>query len=232
MSRQFQDVPARSTDNGPVERSGPGDFGDAFDRVRGRSLALVSELAVEDMGVQPSPEASPPRWHLAHTSWFFETFLLRPFQPGYRSPDDRYEYLFNSYYNAVGEQYPRARRGDLSRPTVAEVLDYRSAVDSAMARLLADPGPDHEQVLERTVLGLHHEEQHQELLVTDLKMALGHNPLQPAYASATLPEPARATESGWSRFEGGLVEIGADPGATAGDRDAFVFDNETPRHRV
>jgi ergothioneine biosynthesis protein EgtB len=232
VSRRFDEVPVRDPDACSIDHAGHPAGRDAFDRVRRRSLALTADLEVEDMGVQPSPEASPPRWHLAHTTWFFETFLLRPFLPGYRSPDDRYEYLFNSYYNAVGEQYPRARRGDLSRPTVAQVLDYRAAVDAAMARLLADPGPHAEQVLQRTVLGLHHEEQHQELLVTDLKMALGHNPLQPVYAAASLPDPGQATESGWSRFEGGLVEIGAEPPASVVDRDAFVFDNESPRHRV
>lgn len=171
-------------------------------------------------------DASPPKWHLAHTTWFFETFLLKPFAEGYRPFDDAYEYLFNSYYNGVGAQYPRRRRGALSRPTVAEVYDYRRHVDEAMAVLLERDDPE---IHARVVLGLNHEQQHQELMYTDLKYNLGTNPLLPAYrediagaaAETAASEPAR-----WVTVEGGVVSVGADPG------QGFCFDNELPRHDV
>lgn len=203
-----------------------------YEDVRARSVRLTSVLEIEDYGIQPMPEASPPKWHLAHTSWFFETFILTPFAAQYRPFDARFEYLFNSYYNAVGQQFPRARRGQLSRPTVARVLDYRQAVDAAMYALLEAPGAAAAEIRARTVLGLNHEEQHQELLVTDLKYAFGHNPLAPSYAAAAMPAPGRPDELGFTRFEGGLIELGADPPASSDGREAFVFDNETPRHRV
>ncbi len=173
-------------------------------------------------------DASPPKWHLAHTTWFFETFLLKPFVTGYQPFHPRFEYLFNSYYNGVGAQYPRPRRGLLSRPTVADVLDYRRHVDEAMADLLDRDDPE---VRQRVVLGLHHEQQHQELLLTDIKYNLGNNPLRPAYRHDL---PGRAAEGavtapgapGWVEFDGGVFEIGS---ATA---THFCFDNETPRHQV
>lgn len=209
-----------------------------YSRVRATSEALCAPLAVEDFGVQPMDDASPPKWHLAHTTWFFETFLLKPFVPGYRSFDARYEYLFNSYYNGIGRPYPRPRRGLLSRPTVAEVYAYRHYVDDAMAALLERDDP---AVAERLTLGLNHEQQHQELLLTDVKYNLGHNPLRPAYRSdlrdvgGGAPDgesPYRADRAasvvdpaGWVAFTGGVVEIGS-----AGT--GFCFDNETPRHPV
>jgi len=213
----------------------PGDLGvvDAlvdFELVRQRSRSLVASLEVEDFGVQPMADASPPKWHLAHTTWFFETFLLQPFLPGYQLLDERYTYLFNSYYNGVGAQFPRARRGHLSRPTVAEVMAYRDHVDAAMVTLLETAADD--EVLRRLVLGTHHEEQHQELLITDLKYAFGHNPLRPVYGNA--PVPLAAPPAGaltYSALPGGLVEIGREPLA-ARERRLFSFDNETPRHRV
>lgn len=203
---------------------------DAFERVRSRSLWLTEPLAPEDFGLQPMPDASPARWHLAHTTWFFETFLLKPFAADHRPFHPRFEYLFNSYYNGVGAQFPRDQRGSLSRPTTAEVLDYRASVDAAMAALLAERGEDPE-IRARTVLGLHHEEQHQELIVTDLKAAFGINPLAPAWARARLPVAGAPASLTFTAFEGGLVRIGADAPARPEPAD-FVFDNETPRHRV
>lgn len=204
---------------------------DLYRTTRQRSCALVEPLEVEDLGIQPMPDASPAKWHLAHTTWFFETFLLKPFLVDYRPVDERYAYLFNSYYNSIGAQFPRARRGQLSRPTVSEVMTYRQHVDDAMERLLARGGDD--ELLRRSMLGINHEEQHQELLVTDLKYAFGHNPLEPVHPLATQnrrqPQPAGPLT--FSERAGGLVEIGRD--VAHGDcRARFAFDNETPRHRV
>ena len=166
------------------------------------------------------PDASPVKWHLAHTTWFFETFLLEG-QPRYRPFDPAYRVLFNSYYNAVGEKHPRAERGLLSRPRLEEVLAYRRHVDDAMQALLATEKYE-DELLE---LGLQHEQQHQELILTDLKHLLSRNPLKPAYQKQWPLTPIRAREPRWIAFEGGLVEIGH---AGAG----FAFDNEMPRHRV
>jgi ergothioneine biosynthesis protein EgtB len=173
-------------------------------------------------------DASPPKWHLAHTSWFFETFLLNPYLPHYVPFHPGFEFLFNSYYNGVGEPFPRARRGYLSRPTVSEVFEYRQHVDTAMERLLASPpgGDDGAEVIRRTVLGLNHEQQHQELMVTDLKYNFGHNPLAPAYlddADGPAGAPGALT---FAAHPGGLVTIGA------GADDGFHFDNEEPAHSV
>jgi len=201
-----------------------------FQLVRDRSRSLVAPLEVEDLGVQPMADASPPKWHLAHTTWFFETFLLRPYLADYAPLDARYTYLFNSYYNGVGVQFPRARRGQLSRPTVSEVMAYRDHVDAGMSVLVQRRADD--EVLRRLQLGLHHEEQHQELLITDLKYAFGHNPLQPAYGAAPTAHAAlSAVPLTYTDLPGGLVEIGCE--AQAGlERRQFSFDNETPRHRV
>lgn len=204
-----------------------------FDTTRRFSLALVEPLALEDYGVQPMPDASPPKWHLAHTTWFFETFLLQPYAPGYKPFAPQYEYLFNSYYNGVGAQFPREQRGNLSRPTVHEVLRYREHVDAAMTELLTqiaagELGEHAGDVAERTVLGVHHEQQHQELLLTDLKYNLGHNPLYPAYRESLNPV-ALATPmvslANFVEYQGGQITVGAiEPGGS------FCFDNETPRH--
>ena len=184
-------------------------------------------LEIEDFGVQPMPDASPPKWHLAHTTWFFETFLLKAALPGYQPFHDRFEFLFNSYYNGIGELYPRARRGALSRPTVAQVMEYRRYVDQHMVELLDAGHPESHGHVE---LGLHHEQQHQELLLTDIKYNFGNNPLYPPYASpAVVTSAATADLSAAANddceFAGGLVEIGARPGE-------FCFDNELPRHQV
>ena len=203
------------------DRSATEDLAAFYDRVRGQSEALCAPLAVEDYGVQPMDDASPPKWHLAHTTWFFETFLLKEFDAGYTGIDRRYEALFNSYYNGVGNPYPRSRRGLLSRPTVRQVYEYRAHVDAAMAGLVTR---DDAEVRRRIELGLHHEQQHQELILADLKYNLGHNPLRPAYRAdldggMSRPQPLRFND-----HAGGILPVGA--GAP------FCFDNEMPRHRV
>jgi ergothioneine biosynthesis protein EgtB len=196
-----------------------------YRRIRSRSIELAAPLSPEDAALQSMPDASPTKWHLAHTTWFFETFVLIPSDPGYRPFHERYGYLFNSYYNAVGAMHPRPERGLLSRPSLAEVGDYRLAIDASMEALLENAP---ESVLDVVTLGLHHEQQHQELLLTDIKHALSRNPLQPAYheAPAAGAQP-RATPAGdgWLRFDAELTRIGHEgPG--------FAFDNEGPRHRV
>jgi len=200
----------------------------AFTRVRGFTERICEPLTVEDHMLQVVVEASPPRWHLAHVTWFFETFLLRSYLPGYRVFHERFEYLFNSYYEQTGTGFwPRPERGLLSRPTVAEIHDYRRHVDAAMAALIADcPAADWPAVAERLATGINHEQQHQELLLTDIKRNLAHNPLRPAYR-ADLPESPRGDPSPaqYLPFEGGLVEIGA-------EGEGFAWDNERPRHRV
>jgi ergothioneine biosynthesis protein EgtB len=169
------------------------------------------------------PDASPVKWHLGHTTWFFETFVLQPHVPGYRVFDAAYGYLFNSYYNAIGERHPRPERGMLSRPSLEEVLAYRRRVDAALKESLGEGFSP--EVTALVVLGLHHEQQHQELILTDVKHLLSRNPLKPAYQKVWPLTPIRGREPHWIEFPGGLYEIGhAGPG--------FAFDNETPRHRV
>ncbi|MBZ2188353.1 ergothioneine biosynthesis protein EgtB [Alcanivorax sp. JB21] len=199
-----------------------------YRHVRDASLVHCASLQTEDFGLQAVPETSPAKWHLAHTAWFFETFLLRPFLQGYTEYNAGYAYLFNSYYNGVGAQFPRAERGLLSRPTVEEVIRYRAHVDHAMAQLLNQQ--DHRDIaviLSRTRLGLHHEYQHQELLFTDLKYNFHCNPLLPAWQPATLPVSDTQTPQTWHRFAGGLSHLGVDE-----EPDQFCFDNETPRHQT
>ncbi len=200
-----------------------------FATVRARTEALCLPLEVEDYGIQPFVDASPPKWHLAHTTWFFETFLLKAFAADYRPYHPAFEHLFNSYYNGVGKPFPRPQRGTLSRPTVAEVRAYRQHVDGAMQPLLDHAEPEARSRIE---LGLHHEQQHQELILTDIKANLGSNPLRPVYApdapsttNGTGPGAA-AEELEFRRFGGGKVEIGHRPG------EGFSFDNEGPRHAV
>jgi ergothioneine biosynthesis protein EgtB len=182
---------------------------------------ICEPLATEDFVVQSMPGASPVRWHLAHTTWFFETFVLKPARGDYRPFDAQFEYLFNSYYNAVGPQPFRQLRGVLTRPSVAEVRRYRAHVDAAMLELLEQYGGAAGVV----VLGLNHEQQHQELIVTDLKHMLSCNPLYPRYRDAPVRAGGTAPPPSWIDGPDGLVEIGF-----AGD--GFAFDNESPRHRV
>lgn len=198
-----------------------------YQSIRRYSERICQPLSVEDYGLQAMDSTSPAKWHLAHTSWFFETFILKAHSPGYREFHPRFEHLFNSYYNAVGEQYPRGQRGLLSRPTVEEVYRYRQYVDQRMVELL-DKLPDGEEgrsVLQLTELGCHHEQQHQELLFTDLKYCLFQNPLFPAYSQNLLPAAQAALPMQWQSFSGGLHHIGHDASG------AFCFDNELPRHQ-
>ena len=192
--------------------------------IRAATEELIGPLEIEDMVVQAMPDTSPTRWHLAHTTWFFETFVLKNV-PGYHSFHPQFEYLFNSYYNTIGPQWSRPTRGVLTRPTVAEVHAYRERVDGAMRRLLETGSGFSPEVVE---LGLNHEQQHQELILTDIKHALSFNPLASAYArrwpmASVRPQPLR-----WFGHEGGLVDLGHSP-SLDGD---FCFDNETPRHRA
>ncbi len=203
----------------------PADLRERYARMRRLTERLCEPLAVEDFVVQSMPDASPTRWHLAHTTWFFERFALARWQSD-RPFDPVYESLFNSYYNSVGEPFPRARRGLLTRPTVAQVFEYRHAVDQRMDRLLGDLGhADGQEAGAVVELGINHEQQHQELILTDIKHAFSCNPQLPAYRQ--LPTPAAGSSSpsnDWSGYDGGVVEIGH-AGAS------FAFDNERPRHR-
>jgi ergothioneine biosynthesis protein EgtB len=194
-----------------------------FRSVRKQTEALCEPLTPEDMMVQSCAEASPAKWHLAHTTWFFETFLLSEFLPGYRPFHPEFHWLFNSYYNAISEQPVKKLRGSFSRPSLAEILDYRRYVDKAMQRLMESDVPN--EAARRVTLGLHHEQQHQELLAYDIKNAFWSNPLHPAYREGDLPESGDAAPVSEEAFDGGLVEIGY------GGAD-FSFDNEQPRHKV
>lgn len=194
---------------------------DLLAATRARTEDLVAPLEPEDMVAQSMEDASPTKWHLAHTTWFFEEFILRLHGRDYRSPDERFAYLFNSYYVQAGPRYARARRGLVSRPTVAEVMAYRAGVDEALTKLIAAG----DAPLDLVELGCHHEMQHQELLLTDLLHLLSHNPLDPAYKAPSPIEVARPAGLTWLSFDGGLLEIGS-------DAEGFVFDCETPRHQT
>ncbi len=193
--------------------------------VRSTTLALCEPLVAEDYVIQAMDDVSPPKWHLAHTTWFFETFVLTPFSSGYVPVDPSYCYLFNSYYEAVGERHPRPERGLLARPTREEVIAYRLRVDQRIGELMTSlPEDDAAEVTRRIEIGLHHEHQHQELLLMDVKYNFSRNPLQPAYTAPALPaRPAPALR--WHEHDGGTLRIGH-------DGSGFAFDNETPRHPV
>ena len=208
--------------NHPAEAAVPA----GYRQIREATLALCEPLEIEDYGLQAMPAVSPPKWHLAHTSWFFETFILLPFADGYRPFHPACEYLFNSYYHGVGAQYPRAQRGLLSRPTVREIREYRAWVDAAMADLLAHPDhPQRDIILARCELGLQHEQQHQELLCTDIKYSFSFNPLYPALGRAPpAAQPAGSRPLDFTDFATMDAVIG-----TGGSR--FHFDNEAPAHR-
>ena len=189
--------------------------------VRCRSEALIEPLEPEDLMLQGMADASPPKWHLGHTTWFFDTFVLQPHAPGHQACDPLWSYQFNSYYEAVGNRHPRPQRGLLSRPSIADVLAWRQRVDAGLEALLQDPPEDIATLVE---LGLQHEQQHQELLLMDLLDGFHRQPLQPVYnpeAELTLSMESHQ----WLPCPGGLTEIGH-------QGDGFHFDNETPRHRV
>lgn len=191
--------------------------------MRGLTLDLAAPLSDADATVQPMPDASPAKWHLAHTSWFFETLILRPFAPGYEMFDERWPFLFNSYYEGEGQRIARDRRGMLSRPSLDEVRAYRSHVDDALACALPLLGGE---ALELVEIGINHEQQHQELFLTDILATLAANPLEPAYKAAEAKsERPPAGELKWLTGRSGLVEIGA-------GNDGFAFDCERPRHQV
>ena len=199
--------------------------------VRSATSALASDISAEDQMVQSCPEASPIKWHQAHTTWFFETFLLRPFLTEYKPFREEFRWLFNSYYNSLGEEIPeKGLRSVFSRPSLDEVLAFRAHVDEAMDRFLA--GGVEEEAARRTVLGLHHEQQHQELALTDIKHAFFSNPLYPSYVAGLLSKEKEPpiTKLNWQSFDGGLIEIGHP--LQAADPLDFCFDNETPRHKV
>ena len=198
-----------------------------FRAVRAQSLALAAPLSAEDALLQSMPDASPAKWHLAHTTWFFEQFVLAAVNPNRTPYDARFAVIFNSYYESVGPRHARPQRGLLSRPTLAEVLDYRKAIDAQMDALLhgVETDPD---ITARIVLGLEHEQQHQELLLTDIKHAFWMNPLRPAYCADHTQPPGVATELRWHEGATGLVELGIDAWP---DASAFAFDHESPRHR-
>jgi ergothioneine biosynthesis protein EgtB len=191
----------------------PAPLSQRFRAVRERTLGLCAHATVEDQLVQPMPDASPTKWHLAHTTWFFETIVLR-------APDPAFNFLFNSYYEAIGPRVERARRGMMSRPSLDEVIAYRRRIDERMSAALTAGAVDAALV----ELGIQHEQQHQELILTDLKYALGTQPVRPAYRD-DLKQASGTAEGGWRSFDGGVVEIGA-------DATGFAFDNERPRHRV
>lgn len=198
-----------------------------YQSIRNYSEKLCESLEIEDMVVQSIPDVSPTRWHLAHTSWFFETFLLKAEIDGYETPNELYNYLFNSYYNAIGKQYPRAKRGNLSRPTVAEVFEYRQHVDKEIFRLLDQLDSRRlVDLLPTFLLGLNHEQQHQELMLTDIKHVLFQSPLFPAYTTNKKMGLTQSPgELNWISFRAERVEIGVDD-------SNFLFDNEGPRHET
>jgi ergothioneine biosynthesis protein EgtB len=202
-------------------RPTPEALGARYAAVRGLSVALVAPLSDADATVQSMEDASPTKWHLAHTTWFFETFVLRDFVPGYRLHDDRFPFLFNSYYEAEGSRHSRARRGMVTRPSLDEVLGYRATVDAALAAALPSLP---EEARELVRLGCHHEEQHQELLLTDILHLFSENPIEPAIWPGARKVPVAMPDTlGWIEHPGGVVQIGH-------DSPNFGFDCEGPRH--
>lgn len=195
-----------------------------YQAVRAQSLALTESLSDEDMMLQSMPDASPTKWHLAHTTWFFETFLLQPHLPGYEPFDPDYQYLFNSYYDTVGERHPRPLRGLLSRPALPQVLAYRQHVDSAMETLLRAPD---DEISAAVTIGLHHEMQHQELICTDIKHALSANPYAtPAASKEQVTQSESVPAAHFIKFSGGLTHVGTNA------ESGFAYDCEQPRHKV
>ncbi len=202
-----------------------------YQEVREQSLRICHPLTTEDYVAQPNESVSPPKWHLGHTTWFFENIILAEHHPEYQLFDEQLNYFFNSYYESLGPRISRSDRGNMTRPSVEKVLEYREYVDQHMSQLLRRHGSEGDlskDVQYLTVLGLQHEQQHQELLVTDIKYILGHNPLHPVYRSEEDQEPSRAkaTETvNFIPFEEGLYEIGY-------EGEGFCYDNELSRHKV
>ena len=201
---------------------------DRYLKIRAQSLHLIISLSATDAQLQSMPDASPAKWHLAHTTWFYETFILCPYLKGYSRFSEAYNYLYNSYYNGIGEQYPRAQRGLISRPSLSDILSYRTFVDESIQLLFDNlENSDVESISELSgllVLGLNHEQQHQELLLTDIKHAFFYNPLYPAYKR--LPAEFVETEAvalKWLPVSSGLASVGH-------NNKQFSFDNERPAH--
>jgi ergothioneine biosynthesis protein EgtB len=196
---------------------------------RRRSVQNCEPLQIEDFGLQAEDFTSPPKWHLAHTSWFYETFILKPYAANYVVFDSAFEQLFNSYYNGIGAQFPRPQRGLLSRPSIDQVMAYRQHIDQAMSALLQNDHPQRDNIVQRCRLGIEHEKQHQELFFTDLKYSLSINPLYPSYLvdNPKAKHPTAATPQDWVDYPAGLVQIGLQ-----NSDEQFAFDNEAPVHSV
>ena len=208
-----------------ITTSGTDEIARYYHDVRLESIRICEPLVTEDYVIQTMPDVSPPKWHLAHTSWFFETFILRSHLPGYQPFNPYYDYLFNSYYVTHGKPYPRSQRGLLARPTVAEVMDYRSYIDEAMYKLIDSSALIDESVTGLIVLGLNHEQQHQELMLTDIKHIFAHNPLKPVYKPEIEHSPSLIADMEWITQPGGIYDIGY-------QGSGFAYDNETPVHKV
>ena len=209
--------------NFPARHLAQPDLAERFAAVRNESLAIAAGLAPEDCALQSMPDASPVKWHLAHTTWFFETFVLEKFAPKHAPFRAEFRDFYNSYYNTVGEQFPRMQRGLISRPGLEEVIAYRRHTDAALQSVLEAQTLPHE-ALRLLELGLNHEQQHQELIHTDLKHLFSLNPFAPAYRAGTIAPSPKAAPLTWKSFAGGVAEIGH-------DGTGFAFDNESPRHR-
>lgn len=209
-----------------------------FQQVRSVSEWQCEPLLIEDYGLQAMPETSPAKWHLAHTTWFFETFLLKPHLKTYKPLNTQYEYLFNSYYNGIGAQYPRPQRSLLSRPSVEEVYTYRHYVNDAMYELLSNEKLCTEELINKVILGCHHEQQHQELFFTDLKYSWFQNPLYPVYAHQSQKHVTNENKvtnnnnrDSWLEINSDLYEVGFNKNGSSSLLDSFSFDNELPQHK-
>lgn len=196
----------------------------SFLKTRKHSEAICKPLEIEDYVVQPMEDVSPPKWHLGHTTWFFEEFILKSFHPGYKPFHEDFSFVFNSYYEAVGKRVVRAERGNLSRPSVRKVYEYRKHVSQAVESVLRENADD-SRLLSLLEIGIHHEKQHQELLLTDIKYILGNNPLLPVYSDAFSEHVEDGAEQEWIGMDEGLYEIGH-------SQDSFCYDNECARHKV
>jgi ergothioneine biosynthesis protein EgtB len=196
---------------------------ETFISTRKESETICAPLEIEDYVVQPIEDVSPPKWHLGHTTWFFEEFLLKPYLKDYKVYDEDFSFVFNSYYETVGKRVIRADRGNLSRPSVQKVYAYRNYVTNAI-KILLDKNSD-ENLLQLLEIGIHHEKQHQELLLTDIKYILGNNPLLPAYSDSIKEHREESHQQDWVAIDAGIYEIGH-------DLDTFCFDNELGRHKV
>jgi ergothioneine biosynthesis protein EgtB len=231
QKRQVFDMRVLASAGAPAVKTNSQSLQERLAATRNLSLALASRLSDEDQVVQPMDDASPTKWHLGHTTWFFELFVLEPHLDGYERFDDRFHYCFNSYYEAAGPRHPRPKRGLLTRPSSEEVRSYRSHVDAGLGRLFDHTGSVSDRVAELLEIGINHEQQHQELILTDILNLFAQNPLRPAFcedATPSGPREANEVRSGsarWPAFPGGIRTIGH-------DGDGFAYDNEGPQHSV